>query len=146
MRSITVPSRTSTTSTTTPRARPGAPARRPRALAGRAAVLLATALGVVAVAGPAVAPPAATAASTCAKAKPKGAEVIRLGRGLGCAKGAQLAGRTVRGDGYYQDSRYACRWGQGGTRTVVVGGRKYVPGSCFRKSDEREVEFLARRR
>lgn len=88
---------------------------------------------------------ASARSNSCPAATKNGVRVIRLQRALGCATGLTLAARAVRGDGYYQDARYYCRWGQGGTRAVRVNGRSYIPGFCYRKRDEREVGFLARR-
>ena len=71
--------------------------------------------------------------------------VIRLQRTLGCAIGLRLAARTVRAGGYLKAGGYYCRWGQGGTRPIRVNGRIYYGGFCYRSSDGREAQFLARR-
>jgi len=84
-------------------------------------------------------------ARVCPPATKDGVRVIRLRRALGCNTGLRLAARVVNGDGYFQDSRYYCRWGQGGTKPIQINGRTYLAGFCYRKSDEEEVGFLARR-
>jgi hypothetical protein len=71
--------------------------------------------------------------------------VIRLQRTFGCKTGVRLAAAVVNGDGYYEDLRYYCRWGQGGTRPIRVNCRTYVGGFCYWRGDKREASFLARR-
>lgn len=93
----------------------------------------------------AVGAPAAQAASTCNPANVSGVRVIRLKSTLGCRTIAKLAARTVKDGGYYQSSRYYCRWGGGGSGTIRVGGKTYYGGGCGRKSDGREVSFYARK-
>ncbi len=113
---------------------------------GRSGLLLAllacVSVAIVAWDGPA---PATAASATCPAATKDGVRVIRLQRSLGCKTGLRLAVAAVKDGGYYKDSRVYCRWGQGGTRPIRVNGRIYYAGFCYRVSDMREADFLARR-
>lgn len=71
--------------------------------------------------------------------------VIRLQRTLGCTTGLRLAARTVSAGGYLKAGGYYCPWGQGGTRPIRVSSHIYYGGFCYRSSDDREAQFLARR-
>jgi hypothetical protein len=82
---------------------------------------------------------------TCAPGRRDGVRVVKLERLFGCKTGLRLAVATVNGDGYYSEGDLYCRWGQGGTRTIRVGGVEYIPGFCTHSGDEREATFLARR-
>lgn len=74
------------------------------------------------------------------------AHVTFLENDLGCKRKnlRRMIARAVNDDGYFQDKRYWCRWGQGGTTAHWIDGQRYTPGFCLRKSDEVTVEFLAR--
>jgi hypothetical protein len=88
----------------------------------------------------------ATAAQRYCKPRTKdGVRVIRLQRVFGCKTGVRLVAAVVNGGGYYEDIRYYCRYGQGGTRPIRVRGHTYYGGLCYREDDKREASFLARR-
>lgn len=103
-------------------------------------------LAVVAAASVAV-PSAALAAQApgrCASITTPAVEVIRLQSVLGC--GSALRSAVVRAvrEGFVGRDGYYCRWGQGGTRPIVVAGRTYFGGFCYRRG--REASFLGRER
>lgn len=105
-------------------------------------------LFLVAVAAASVAAPSsALAAQTpgrCASITTPAVEVIRLQSVLGCGRALRSAVvRAVR-EGFVSRDGYYCRWGQGGTRPIVVAGRTYSGGFCHRRG--REASFLGRER
>lgn len=74
------------------------------------------------------------------------AEVRHLSARLGCGAVGRVALRTVEsGDGYFKSRSWYCRWGQGGTRPIRLGGYVYYAGFCASKPSYREVTFLGRR-
>lgn len=98
-----------------------------------------------AVLAPGAALPAPANARDCPPARVAGVSIIRLERALGCG-GVRLAiARTVRDEGFYQDRRFHCRWGQGGTEPQRVNGRTFLGGYCVRRRDGKSTSFLARR-
>jgi hypothetical protein len=111
----------------------------------RAVVIVALAAAACLTATSSTAATASATTKACPAATKHGVRVIRLQRTLGCTTALTLAIRAVNDHGYYQDSRYYCRWGQGGTRPIRVNGRSYFAGFCYRKRDEKEASFLARR-
>jgi hypothetical protein len=95
---------------------------------------------------PAVAAGQEDSDSYCPPATSSVAEVIRLQDGLGCELIPELALRTVGPeDGYLRDGDITCRWGQGGTRPLQVGGKTYIPGYCSDPELETQVTYLGRR-
>jgi hypothetical protein len=84
--------------------------------------------------------------SFCAPISGPHAEVRHLSAGLGCGAAGRVAVRTVESsDGYFKSHSWYCRWGQGGTRPIRVGGYVYYAGFCASKPGYREVTFIGRR-
>jgi hypothetical protein len=92
--------------------------------------------------------PATNAAkgSYCPPIRGSHAEVRDLSARLGCGVPGTVALRTVdSNDGYFKSQSWYCRWGQGGTRPIRLGGYVYFGGFCASKPSYREVSFLGRR-
>ena len=98
--------------------------------------------GLAAVAVMGFGPVPAQAAGRCPSLTASSVEVIRLQSTLGCGKALRAAAVTAVREGFVDANGYYCRWGQGGTRSVIVKGRTYFAGFCRRGS--RQSSFLGR--
>jgi hypothetical protein len=90
--------------------------------------------------------PAAAQAADCPAVTIKGVRIVELGDGLGCTRGASLASRTVRHDGFLKSGDVLCRWGQGGTKPIKRGGKTFYSGFCANVNTNAQASFLARDR